>query len=137
MRHGVGYRKLNRTYQFTVTVTDGISLVKRSFSSFIVSDTFVKADNEIMKASNGVFTADETIQYEIGLYEDRLLEYLYLPDDDERIRLLDDYVQLYELTISVRLYMGQGINFGLTLEQSYEMYLDRHTSKSKHPLLLV
>ena len=54
------YRKLNRTYQFTVTVTDGISLVKRSFSSFIVSDTFVKADNEIMKASNGVFTADAT-----------------------------------------------------------------------------
>ena len=85
----------------------------------------------------GNFTADETIQYEIGIYEDRLLEYLYLPDDDERIRLLDDYVQLYELTISVRLYMGQGINFGLTLEQSYEMYLDRHTSKSKHPLLLV
>ncbi len=85
----------------------------------------------------GVFTADETIQYEIGLYEDRLLTYLYLPDDDERIRLLDDYVQLYELTISVRLYMGQGINFGLTLEQSYEMYLDRHTGKSKHPLLLV
>jgi len=85
----------------------------------------------------GNFTANETIQYEIGLYEDRLLEYLYLPDDDERIRLLDDYVQLYELTISVRLYMGQGINFGLTLEQSYEMYLDRHTGKSKHPLLLV
>ena len=54
------YRKLNKTYQFTVTVTDGISLVKRSFSSFIVSDTFVKADNEIMKASNGVFTADAT-----------------------------------------------------------------------------
>jgi len=85
----------------------------------------------------GTFTANETIQYEIGIYEDRLLEYLYLPDDDERIRLLDDYVQLYELTISVRLYMGQGINFGLTLEQSYEMYLDRHTGKTKHPLLLV
>jgi len=54
------YRKLNRTYQFTVTVTDGVSLVKRSFSAFIVSDTFVKSDNEIMKASNGVFTADAT-----------------------------------------------------------------------------
>jgi hypothetical protein len=54
------YRKLNRTYQFTVTITDGISLVKRSFSAFIVSDTFVKSDNEIMKASNGVFTADAT-----------------------------------------------------------------------------
>ena len=85
----------------------------------------------------GVFTADETIQYQIGLYEDRLLTYLYLPDDDEKIKLLDDFIQLHELTIAVRLYMGQGINYGLTLEQSYEMYLDRHTSKSKHPLLLV
>ena len=85
----------------------------------------------------GVFTADETIQYQIGLYEDRLLTYLYLPDDDEKIKLLDDFIQLHELTIAVRLYMGQGINYGLSLEQSYEMYLDRHTSKSKHPLLLV
>lgn len=85
----------------------------------------------------GNFTANETIQYQIGLYEDRLLTYLYLPDDDEKIKLLDDFIQLHELTISVRLYMGQGINFGLTLEQSYEMYLDRHTGKSKHPLLLV
>ena len=54
------YRKLNRTYQFTVTVTDGISLVKRPFSAFIVSDTFVKADNTIMESSTGVFTADAT-----------------------------------------------------------------------------
>jgi len=33
--------------------------------------------------------------------------------------------------------MAQAINFGLTLEQAYEMYLDRHTGKLKHPLLLV
>ena len=85
----------------------------------------------------GSFSVEETIEYQIGLYEDRLLEYLYIPDTDDRIKLLDDYVQLYGLTISVRLYMGQGINYGLTLEQSYEMYLDRHTGKSKHPLLLV
>ncbi len=85
----------------------------------------------------GSFSVEETIEYQIGLYEDRLLEYLYIPDTDDRIKLLDDYVQLYGLTISVRLYMGQGINYGLTLEQSYEMYLDRHTGKTKHPLLLV
>tara|TARA_R110000868_G_scaffold280211_1_gene540272 strand:- start:173 stop:2170 length:1998 start_codon:yes stop_codon:yes gene_type:complete len=85
----------------------------------------------------GTFTIAETIQYEIGLYRDRIIRYLYIPDTDDRIRLLDDYVQLYGLSIAVRLYMGQAINFGLSLEEAYEMYLDRHTGKQKHPLLLV
>ncbi len=85
----------------------------------------------------GTFTIAETIQYEIGLYRDRIIKYLYIPDTDDRIRLLDDYVQLYGLSIAVRLYMGQAVNFGLSLEEAYEMYLDRHTGKPKHPLLLV
>jgi hypothetical protein len=85
----------------------------------------------------GTFSAEETIKYQIGIYEDRIIDYLYIPDTDDRIKLLDDYVQLYSLSIAARLYMAQSINFGLTLEQAYEMYLDRHTSKPKHPLLLV
>ena len=85
----------------------------------------------------GSFSVEETIKYQIGIYEDRIIDYLYIPDTDDRIKLLDDYVQLYSLSIAARLYMAQSINFGLTLEQAYEMYLDRHTSKPKHPLLLV
>ena len=85
----------------------------------------------------GTFTIAETIQYQIGIYEDRILKYQYIPDTDDRIRLLDDYVQLYGLSIATGLYMAQAINFGLTLEQAYEMYLDRHSGKPKHPLLLV
>lgn len=85
----------------------------------------------------GSFSVEETIKYQIGIYEDRMIDYLYIPDTDDRIKLLDDFVQLYSLSIAARLYMAQSINFGLTLEQAYEMYLDRHTSKPKHPLLLV
>ena len=85
----------------------------------------------------GSFSVEETIKYQIGIYEDRIIDYLYIPDTDDRIKLLDDYVELYSLSIAARLYMAQSINFGLTLEQAYEMYLDRHTSKPKHPLLLV
>jgi len=85
----------------------------------------------------GSFSVEETIKYQIGIYEDRIIDYLYIPDTDDRIKLLDDYVELYSLSIAARLYMAQSINFGLTLEQAYEMYLDRHTSKPKHPFLLV
>ncbi len=52
-------RKLNRYYEFAVTVADKTSdPVRRKFQIYVVGDDFVKADNTIMKVSNGVFTAD-------------------------------------------------------------------------------
>lgn len=54
-------RKLNRYYEFIITVADKTSdPVKRKFRIYLVGDDFVKADNTIMKVSNGVFTADNT-----------------------------------------------------------------------------
>lgn len=54
-------RKLNRYYEFAVRVTDETSNpVRRKFKIYVVSDDYVKADNTIMKVSNGVFTADST-----------------------------------------------------------------------------
>jgi hypothetical protein len=53
-------RKLNREYFFTVSVSDNVSSVSRQFQIFVVSDDFVRADNAIMKAADGVFTADIT-----------------------------------------------------------------------------
>lgn len=38
-------KKLNRTYEFTVTVTDGTSVAKRTFRMFVVSDEYFRADN--------------------------------------------------------------------------------------------
>lgn len=53
-------RKLNRYYPFAVTVTDGENFVRREFKIYLVGDDYLKADNTIMQASTGVFTADAT-----------------------------------------------------------------------------
>jgi hypothetical protein len=53
-------RKLNREFFFRVTAYDNVSSVTRQFQIFVVGDDFAKADNTIMKAGDGVFTADFT-----------------------------------------------------------------------------
>lgn len=53
-------RKLNRYYPFAVTVTDGDSFARREFNIYVVGDDFLRADNTVMQASTGVFTADNT-----------------------------------------------------------------------------
>jgi len=52
--------KLNRYYEFTVSVTDGDTVSRRTFKIFVVGDDFFRADNTILPVSNGVFTADNT-----------------------------------------------------------------------------
>lgn len=53
-------RKLNRNYEFIVTVTDGETPVQRKFRIFVVGDDFLRADNAIMQVGTGTFTADNT-----------------------------------------------------------------------------
>jgi hypothetical protein len=53
-------RKLNRYYPFAVTVTDGENFIRREFKIYLVGDDYLKADNTIMQAGTGVFTADNT-----------------------------------------------------------------------------
>jgi hypothetical protein len=53
-------KKLNRLYEFIVTAADNVSEVKRRFQIYVVGDDFVRSDNTIMKAADGVFTADAT-----------------------------------------------------------------------------
>jgi hypothetical protein len=53
-------KKLNRNYQFTVTVTDGDTYSKRTFNIFVVGDDYFRADNNVLKDSTGLFTADNT-----------------------------------------------------------------------------
>jgi hypothetical protein len=53
-------RKLNREYYFRITVSDNVSSITRQFQIFVVGDDFARADNTIMKAADGVFTADFT-----------------------------------------------------------------------------
>ena len=53
-------KKLNRFYEFTVTVSDGYTIAKRTFRIFVVGDDFLRADNTIMQVGTGVFTSDNT-----------------------------------------------------------------------------
>ena len=51
-------KKLNRNYQFRVSVSDGDTIEKRLFRIFVVGDDFLRADNTIMQAGNELFGAD-------------------------------------------------------------------------------
>jgi hypothetical protein len=53
-------KKLNRYYNFAVTVADDVGEIKREFQIYLVGDDFLRADNTIMKAATGLFTADVT-----------------------------------------------------------------------------
>ena len=53
-------RKLNRNYEFQVTVTDGETSSYRIFRIFVVGDDFLRADNMLMPVGTNAFTADNT-----------------------------------------------------------------------------
>ena len=53
-------RKLNRYFQFRVTVSDGDTISKREFQIYLVGDDFLRVDNTVMQVGTGVFTADNT-----------------------------------------------------------------------------
>jgi hypothetical protein len=53
-------KKLNRFYQFTISVSDGDSIARRTFRIYVVGDDFLRADNTILQVGSGVFTADNT-----------------------------------------------------------------------------
>lgn len=55
-------KKLNRYYEFKVTINDGVTQdpPKRKFKIYVVGDDYLRSDNTIMKVSNGVFKADNT-----------------------------------------------------------------------------
>lgn len=52
--------KLNRNYEFVVTVSDGDTIAKRKFRIYLVGDDYLRSDNTIMKVANGIFTADNS-----------------------------------------------------------------------------
>lgn len=53
-------RKLNRNYEFIVTVTDGDTVAKRKYRIFVVGEDFFRSDNVITQAGSGTYTADVT-----------------------------------------------------------------------------
>jgi hypothetical protein len=53
-------KKLNRTYEFIVTVTDGDTYANRTYKIFVVGDDYFRADNTTWLTSDSLFTTDVT-----------------------------------------------------------------------------
>jgi hypothetical protein len=82
-------KKLNRTYEFIVTVTDGDVEVNRVFKIFVVGDDFLKADNTLMTAGSGTFTADGTSFRNI----------IWLTPDKLGVRRANNYMTIFLETL--------------------------------------
>ena len=78
-------KKLNRFYQFTVTVSDGVTIIKRQFRVYLVGDDFLRTDNTIMQLATGLFTADNTY----------LRAPVWLTPSDLGFRRANNYVTLF------------------------------------------
>ena len=51
-------RRLSRIYNFVVSVTDGINTEARLFKIYVVTEEFLKADNNIVQVDTNLFQAD-------------------------------------------------------------------------------
>lgn len=51
-------KRLSRAYTFVVTVTDGTNDVKRLFRIWVVTEEFLKSDNNIVQVDTNLFRAD-------------------------------------------------------------------------------
>ena len=78
-------KKLNRYYQFGVTVTDGDNQDRKVYTIFLVGDDFLRSDNTIMQAGTGLFTADNTY----------LRTPVWLTPSDLGFKRANNYVTLY------------------------------------------
>jgi hypothetical protein len=51
-------RKLSRIYTFAVAATDGVNVVTRIFKIYVVTEEFLRSDNNIVQVDTNLFTAD-------------------------------------------------------------------------------
>lgn len=77
--------KLNRNYEFIVSVSDGDSISKRKFKIYVVGDDFLRADNTLASAGNGVYTAD-------GTY---LRTPIWVTDSDLGVHRANNYITIF------------------------------------------
>lgn len=78
-------RKLNRNYEFIVTASDNVSFTKRKFKIYVVGDDYLKADNNVMRAADGLFTSDGTF----------VRKPIWLTPRDLGVRRANNHVTLY------------------------------------------
>jgi hypothetical protein len=78
-------RKLNRNYEFFISVSDSDVVAKRRFKIYVVGDDFLRADNTLVNAGSGAFTVD-------GTY---LRAPIWITPEDLGIRRANNYVTIF------------------------------------------
>lgn len=94
-------KKLNRVYEFYVTVTDNVAFSKRRFQIYVVGDDFTRSDNTLMKAADGVFTADITY----------VRTPVWLTPADLGIRRANNFITVYLDTLNTPNISGETLYF--------------------------
>lgn len=81
--------KLNRFYNFRISVTDGDTVAKRKFKMLVVGDDFLRSDNTIMQVGTSIFTADVTYARKP----------IWLTPENLGVRRANNYVTLFLETL--------------------------------------
>ena len=89
-------RKLNRYYEFEVSVSDGDTVSKRKFQIYVVGDDYLRADNTIMNVGTGIFSADNTY----------VRTPIWLTPSDLGIRRANNYITLFFETLDPQYVAG-------------------------------
>jgi len=82
--------------------------------------------------SSGTFTGAEVSQFKVGVNRSKMIEYSEVQSGSQILTDLDTFIAEGGHGIIVKMYMTQGLNFGLTIDEAYEYYLDNHTGKPAH-----
>ena len=82
--------------------------------------------------SSGTFTGAEVSQFKVGVNRSKMIEYSEVQAGSQILTDLDTFITEGGHGIIVKMYMTQGLNFGLTIDEAYEYYLDNHTGKPAH-----
>jgi hypothetical protein len=53
-------KRLNRNYEFVVSVSDGDTVAREKYRIFVVADNYLRADNTTLPSSTGLYSADGT-----------------------------------------------------------------------------
>lgn len=55
-----GLRKLNRNYEFIVTITDGDTIIRKKYRIYVVGEDYLRADNSIMRVGTNSYLASSS-----------------------------------------------------------------------------
>lgn len=128
-------KKLNRNYQFTVSITDGDSIAKRTFKIFVVGDDYFRADNDVLLDGTGLFTADVTYlrspiwitNSNLGIYRANNFVVIFL-DTYNRINGMPVSYTFVEPTLSWMPIHNYNINDLILAGQKKYICIKTHTS---------